>query len=234
MPVNMTASSPQPEKSVPPPNAARWTLLLLILFAFLHVAFLLDMKALWWDESLSLQRAEQPFADVVRGVLWIQDGFTAVETIDQHPFFSFLLQSLLVHGAGIDEYVVRYGSVMASALMVAALWTLARWFARHGVAPPAAPIFAAILAAINPFMLWFGQEARPYAVWAVLAMLSTYFLLRATEGERLDWPATVAFVVVEPMFLASHYFSILLVPFRPSSFWSGRCAGGSTGQSGWA
>lgn len=214
----MSASPTGPAKQARIDNRLRWTLLLLILLSFLHVAVLLDMKGLWWDESLSLQRAEQSVNDVVRGVLWIEDGITATETIDQHPFFFFLLQSFLVHGAGTEEYVVRFVSVLAATLLTASIWTLARWFVRRGLAPPATPVIAAALAAINPFMLWFGQEARPYAVWAVLAMLTTYFLLRATEGERLEWGATVCFVILEPMFLATHYFSILLVPFQALVF----------------
>ena len=193
-------------------------LLAILLLAFARAVILLDAKGLWWDESLSLQRAEQPFIDMLRGVLWIQDGISAVPTIDQHPFFYYILQYFLVAGAGNEEFVLRYVSVLAATLLAAAIWTLARWFVRQDLAPPATPWFAALLAAISPFMLWFGQEARPYAVWAVLAMLTTYFLLRATEGERLDRAAIVCFVILEPMFLASHYFSIFLAPFQALIF----------------
>lgn len=36
--------------------------------------------------------------------------------------------------------------------------------------PPMTPLLAALLGAINPFLLWYGREARPYALWAVLAV----------------------------------------------------------------
>ena len=74
----------------------------LILLAYAHVVFQLDAKAFWWDESLSLQRAEQALPDIMRGVLWIRDGFSSLLTIDQHPFFSFLLQGALIRTAGED------------------------------------------------------------------------------------------------------------------------------------
>lgn len=90
----------------------RLPLLALILLAFAHVTIWLDFKDFWWDESLSLQRAEASLGELLRGVLWIQDGFTRVPTIDQHPFFSFLVQGALVRLAGTSEFVVRYGSVM--------------------------------------------------------------------------------------------------------------------------
>ncbi len=62
--------------------------------------------------------------------------------------------------------MLRYVSVMAATLLVPALWVLGRLLARHGVLPPAAPGFGALLGAVSPFLLWYGQEARPYALWA--------------------------------------------------------------------
>ncbi len=50
------------------PNPGRaWSAGLAVVFA--RATILLDAKALWWDESLSLQRAEQALPDLLRGVL---------------------------------------------------------------------------------------------------------------------------------------------------------------------
>jgi hypothetical protein len=184
----------------------------LVLLAYAHVVILLDAKAFWWDESLSLQRAEQPLPDLLRGVLWIRDGYSSLLTIDQHPFFSFLLQGALIRAAGESEFVVRYGAAMGATLLVPGLWVLARWLVRREVAPPATPWLAALLGAISPFMLWYGQEARPYALWAALAVLTTYLALRATENSRLDPRFAGGFVAVEFIFLTTHYYAVLLLP----------------------
>lgn len=184
----------------------------LILLAYAHVVIQLDAKAFWWDESLSLQRAEQPLPDLMRGVLWIRDGFSNLLTIDQHPFFSFLLQGALIRTAGESEFVVRYSAAIGATLLVPALWVLARWLARRNVAPPATPWLAALLGAISPFMLWYGQEARPYALWAALAVLTTYLALRATENSRLDRRFAAGFVVAELIFITTHYYAVLLLP----------------------
>jgi hypothetical protein len=192
----------------------RGLVLALTLLAYAHVVVGLDAKAFWWDESLSLQRAEQPLPDIVRGVLWIHDGFTSLLTIDQHPFFSFLVQGALIRTAGDSEFVVRYGAAMGATLLVPALWVLARWLVRRGAAPPLTPALGALLGAISPFMLWYGQEARPYALWAALAVLTTYLALRATEGERLDRRFAVGFGVAEVIFLTTHYYAVLLLPLH--------------------
>lgn len=70
-------------------------LLLLLLLAFSRLESLnLGGKNFWWDESLSLQRSESTLFRLLRGQITITDGTTSLETIDQHPFFSFLVQGV--------------------------------------------------------------------------------------------------------------------------------------------
>ena len=71
---------------------------------------------------------------------------------------------------------------------------------------------AVLLGAINPFMLWYGQEARPYALWATLAVLTTYLVLRATETSDLNRRFAIGFVVAELIFITTHYYAVLLLP----------------------
>src|SRR4051794_20468623 len=149
------------------PSWARLLLLLLILVAFARVLLALDAKNLWWDESLSLQRAESNWGDLILGRLYLYDGFTSQVTSDQHPFFFFILQGILLRLAGESEVVLRFPSVMAATMLVPALWSFARLFVRRGIMAPSAPVWAALLAAGHPFYLWYGQEARPYALWAL-------------------------------------------------------------------
>ena len=88
-------------------------LILLILVAFGRVMWQLDAKNLWWDESLSLQRAESNWLDLILGRLYLYDGLTSDLTHDQHPFFFFIVQGILVRLAGESETVLRFPSVMA-------------------------------------------------------------------------------------------------------------------------
>lgn len=188
----------------------RSVLLALLILAFAHTVILLDAKDLWWDESLSLQRAEESLPNLVRGVLMIKDGFSELPTIDQHPFFSFLLQGILIRAAGDSVFVLRYVAALAAVLFTAGVYVWARWLERRQLAPLATALWATALAAVNPFMLWYGQEARPYALWAALALIATYLLLRATETERLNRPYLFGFVVVDVLFVLTHYYAAFL------------------------
>ncbi len=46
---------------------------------------------------------------------------------------------------------------------------------------------AALLLAISPQQVWYAQELKPYAPLAVLACVSFYSLLRASQDNRLRW-----------------------------------------------
>ena len=220
---------------MPAQSHPRWLLLFLILCAFARVAWQLDAKDLWWDESLSLQRAESTVGALMRGELPITDGTSVHSTTDQHPFLFFLLAKIMILLAGNSEYVLRFVSAMAATLIVPAIWSCGRLFARHDIVTNSAPLWAALLAAVSPFFLWYGQEARPYALWALLALISTYALLRATidlkaghtdtwrsteghreklGGARKGWPGGwwIGFVVAELLFLTTQYFALFLLP----------------------
>ncbi len=188
-------------------------LLLFILLAFGRAIWALDAKNLWWDESLSLQRAESNWLDLILGRLYLYDGLTNDLTHDQHPFFFFLLQSILLRLAGQSEVVLRFPSVMAVTLLVPTVWSFARAFVRRGIMAASAPMWAALLAAVHPFFLWYGQEARPYALWALLALLSTYCLLRATE-QRAGRGWWIGYAISALMFYSTHFYAVFLLPVQ--------------------
>ena len=214
MPVERSVSSGRIEDAADGQADGVWPrllLLALLLLAFAHSVILLDAKDLWWDESLSLQRAEEDLPALLSGVLVLRDGVSEVATIDQHPFFSFLLQGALIRLAGDSVFVLRYASAMAATLFAAGIWVGGRWLVRREIAAPSTAWWATFLGAISPFLLWYGQEARPYALWAALALLSTYLLVRATEDGPLAWPVLAGFLAVEVAFVFTHYYAVFLV-----------------------
>jgi 4-amino-4-deoxy-L-arabinose transferase-like glycosyltransferase len=135
-----------------------WGLLILLLLTFARLTFSLGTKNLWLDESFSLQRAESNWPALVAGSVDIVDGVDAVNTIDQHPFAFFAILGLMLRLAGTSEFALRFPSVMAATLIVPAAWILARRLERYRALPPGTSAWAAFLAALNPFYLWFGQR----------------------------------------------------------------------------
>ncbi|MEO6859115.1 MAG: glycosyltransferase family 39 protein [Solirubrobacteraceae bacterium] len=72
-----------------------------------------------------------------------------------------------------------------------------------------AGLFAAALAAVNPFLIWYSQEAREYMLLCVLATASVLLFARAWReptGRRLAWWALVAALA-----LLTQYFAGFLI-----------------------
>src|SRR5690606_7650769 len=161
---------------------------------------------------LSLQRAESGWGDLLLGRLIIRDGLRTLDTYDQHPFFFFLVQGLLVRLAGMSEFVLRLPSAMAATLLIPLVWVWGKRLIVWRVAAPSVPYWAARLAAAHPYYLWYGQEARPYALWAALALLSTYCLARAVDPQttrsRRWW---IGYAASALMFYTTHYYAVFLL-----------------------
>ncbi|MCB0132606.1 MAG: glycosyltransferase family 39 protein [Caldilineaceae bacterium] len=205
------SSAERVEQDVPVTALLRGLLLCLMLIAFARLTWQLDAKNLWWDESLSLQRAEEDWLSLLRGTLVLQDGVTTQPTTDQHPFAFFLLLGGLIRLAGISEYTLRWPSVAAATLLVPTAWVFGARLVKNGIAAPSMPYWAALFAALSPFFLWYGQEARPYALWAWLALLSTYLLVRATapNAPRSRW---LGYGLALFFYLTSQYYAVFLLP----------------------
>ncbi len=192
----------------------RWLLLGLILLAFARLVFRPDHKSLWWDESLSLQRAESSWRALVSGQIVLDDGLTAIATTDQHPFAYFVLLGSFIRLAGQSVMALRFPSAIAATLLAPMAWAFARLAARRRLLPQATPLWAALFTAVNPFYLWYGREARMYALVALLALLSTYLLLRwsaAEPGPRARRYLS-GYGLAAVTLLSTHYLAVLVLP----------------------
>ena len=155
----------------------------------------LDKQSLWWDEAFSVIVARKSISQILN----------ALETYpDFNPPLHYLVLHFWVPLAGQFEFAARWPSVAAGTLMVAAAAILAR-----RLFGPGGAMFAAILFALHPFLVYYGQEARTYALTAFLVPLALYWALRAWKNA--SWLAWGAFAVVATAALYNYYYSILLL-----------------------
>jgi hypothetical protein len=192
----------------------RVVLLLLILLSFARVVWRLDANNLWWDESLSLQRAESDWWTLLRGKLVMFDGLESIASIDQHPFGFFVLLGVLVRLIGENEFVLRFPAVMGTVLLVPVTWVMAGYGVRCSILPPNTPVIVATLAAFNPFFLYYGQEARMYTLLPVLSLLPLYLLLSWFNPKPgvIRHRLLIGYGITTFFFLVTHYFAVLVLP----------------------
>ena len=138
-------------------DAALLLLVALILLLGAGLRFYrLDAQSFWNDEGNSARIAERPLSRIIEGAAG-----------DIHPPGYYVLLAGWRTLAGQSEFALRSFSALVSVLAVAVVYAVgARLFGwRVGV-------IAALLAAVSPFQVYYAQEARMYALLALLSAAS--------------------------------------------------------------
>ncbi len=161
----------------------------------------LDAQSLWYDEAVTAQLLRMDLAGMLQ----------AIPDSESTPPLYYVLAWFWTHVAGTGEAGLRSLSAAFGVATIGVVWTLARRLGGDRAA-----LLAAALVAFNPLLVWFSQEARAYALLALLGALSALLWLRALEqpraaGRLLAWGAVVALA------MATHYYAIFLV--GPQALW---------------
>ncbi len=190
--------------------AARWAragVIVLTLAVFALYMGTLDRQSLWFDEGLSVVFASRPLPDLMHTLVYE----------DLHPPLYYLLLHYWMQVAGTSERAVRLPSALAAVLLVPLAFAVVRevWGHNRGTNGSWAVVgtAAAALVASSPFIAFYAQETRMYAIAAALALATTWAYLRATRTDSLRvWGV---FSVLLAASLYTQYFSAFIVP----AFW---------------
>lgn len=188
-------------------------LVLILLSATLLRFYHLDASSLWNDEGNSWAMVARSYGDIA-----------VAAAADIHPpgYYWLLKTWSLIFGA--SAWAVRSLSAVLGVLLVASVLAIGWQIARNRRDWRYFPMLAAWLAALNPFQIYFSQEARMYTLLAVEAAVLFWALLAMTAGDeawpnvtsrRNPWHTLAPFLVYGAAGLAglwTHYsFPIVLV-----------------------
>ena len=180
------------------PQRSRWLLLGLTWLAFGLRIVGLTAQSLWRDEVDALIFATRPLSELLG--MFRQPG-------QNGPLFFLALRPWLA-AAGQSEFALRFPSALAGALAVPILYTLMRRMV--GDRSPAA--VAALLMATAPYLIWYGQEAKMYAVLTVLVPAS--LLLTLEVARRGGWWRWGLLYVFTSLCFYTHLLAVLIVPVQ--------------------
>jgi mannosyltransferase len=160
----------------------------------------LGTKPLWLDETVSVSVASRPLSRLL-SVLPHHDANAGLYYLLLHGWMR------LGHGAGWVRGPSAMGFVATAGL---AAWIGNRW---RG---PWLGLACGLLVATNPFLLFYGQEARPYAIGVLLAVGSTAALFWRQEepapGPYVALTAALLYVdLFAVLFLVSQALAVLVV-----------------------
>jgi hypothetical protein len=179
----------------------------------------IDAQSFWNDEGNSARLAERSVALILKGA----EG-------DIHPPGYYLALHYWRALLGHSETALRGLSALCSVALVAFTFLLGRRLFEDEVVG----LLAAALVAVNPFQVYYAQEARMYAALALWATASTWALAAWLAGVR-RWPL-VAYVLLAAAGLWTHYAFpfVLLAQNLGLGLWLlvGRASGRGRGEAG--
>lgn len=155
----------------------------------------LDLQSFWYDESVTV--------GLVR-----HDLFGMLDRIpgsESTPPLYYVLAWLWTKVFGSGEVGIRSLSALLGTLAIPAFY----FAARELTGSQRAGLGVAALAAFNPLLVWYSQEARTYTLLTLLGALSLYFFARALK--RFERSALIWWAVTSALALTAHYFAGFLV-----------------------
>ncbi len=201
---NVEAVGRAPESTADPTEPRSWArslgwgdgvLLATVVLAVLVRAWGLGTQSLWYDEWLTSEGTAGGLGDLVHHVA-DREGITP-------PYF--LVMWVWARVVGDGDAALRSFSLVAGAATVPVAYALVREVGRGRPAARA----AALLVAVNPMLVWYSQEARPYSLLALAGAVSLLAAARADRtGRRAD---VVLWGVAAAAAVAVHYYALFLV-----------------------
>ncbi len=169
---------------------------LVVIAAVIRIVVLTN-QSYWSDEALTAYEAQLPFGAMINTVVHVETT----------PPLYFVLIWAWAHVFGNGDGALRAVSMLAGVALV----PLAYLSGRELVSARAGAI-AAALVALNPFLIWYSQEARAYMLLAALSGASFLWFVRARAApsrRNLAWWA-----IWSSLALMTHFFAGFLVAPR--------------------
>ena len=164
--------------------------------------------------TLGVQGLDHDESVTAAGVLHPSLGGTisAVAQLERTPPLYYVLEWLWTQalGFGTDPANLRFLSAVFGTLTVPVAFLAARELSSRR-----AGVMAAALVALNPFLVWYSQEARAYALLVLFIALGVYLFVRALArptGGRLALWALISILAIW-----THYFAVFTVV--PEAAW---------------
>jgi len=173
-------------------------MILLLVVAAAAIRFLhLASKPLWFDECFSVEVARIRWSDFLH-LLWWREANMSLYYVLLRAWLS------LKQHYGQSPFFIRSLSVVIAAATLPAIYWLARQLYDRRVA-----LIAAALFTFNAYSVRYAQEARSYALFLLLATLSSGFLISLLgTTTRRKW---LGYVIVSILAVYAHFYALLLV-----------------------
>lgn len=160
----------------------------------------LGTQSFWFDEALTVHLTSSSFGTMLVGV-------RATEAL---PPLYFVLAWIWTRLFDHSEVGLRSLSALAGTFTIPVAYAAAKALVGKRLA-----VAVAALTALSPALIWYSQEARPYALLTLLSSVSLLFFARArARSEPRDF---VGWAGSSVLAVTTHYFALFVV--IPEALW---------------
>lgn len=170
-----------------------WLASCLFVSGSIQLSFI-SKSSIWHDEGYSLLLAPQTIADIITRT-----------ARDVHPPLYYIKLHFWLELLGNSEVAARSFSVVC--ILGAIVFTFLIIRRLFGSASART---AAVFLAVAPFLIRYGQEARMYAMVALLVCLASYLLVLALDRQNSKWLYLYALIMALAFY--THYYAVFMVP----------------------
>jgi len=178
------------------------SLIAVIILGLLLRAYGINNQSYWIDESVSISDA---------GKSSLGEVLAVIRTDQPVPPLYFTLLHFWIKLFGLSEIATRSLSLIFSVLSILFVYLTVKKISKEETA-----LLTALLFAISLPEIVFSQEARGYACFTFLAILSTYYFIRSvSENKRYNYYLYALFTTLAAY---TSYFAAVLIVLQLSYF----------------
>ncbi len=180
---------------IPTIKSNSFILLIIALAAVLRL-FHLDYQSIWDDEIATMIQAD-PSLD-------FSEAWAIYWQYDNMPPLYFITMRYLMLLFGYKTIVLRAFSALIGICCIPALYALTKKLFDTPIA-----LIAALFAAINPMLIYYSQEGRPYTLLVLFTLLSFSKFIDALQqpgNKTLLW-----YVLFTTLLIYSHFFGVFIL-----------------------
>ena len=160
----------------------------------------LDLQGYWYDEAVTVELVGLALGDML----------SEIPDSESTPPLYYVVAWLWTQAFGTGEVGLRSLSALCGTAAVPVAYAAARELCGARVA-----LATGALAAVSPFLVWYSQEARSYALLTLLGALSLWLLVRTLN--RPSAHRALLWALASAAALATHYFAAFLI--LPEVLW---------------
>jgi mannosyltransferase len=171
-----------------------WILGAIILLGVVVRFTTLNQQSFWFDEATTWGIVDHGLGHV----------FNTVPKTESTPPLYYVLLWLWAQVFGTGEVGLRSLSAVFSTLTIPVVWLIGRRLVSDRVG-----LIAALLAAVNPLLFWYAQEARSYSLLLLLSAVALLAFVEAVESPT--WRRLLLWGLASAVAFAAHYYAAVMI-----------------------